>query len=65
MRAAGSVSWRPAPARVLACQHATRDGCELRLLRPSARVIHVWKILGLDAVLPIYHSLDEAMAGAG
>jgi anti-sigma B factor antagonist len=50
-------------ALVLACQHATEDGCELRLLRPSPRVLHVWKILGLDAVLPIYHSLDEAMLG--
>ena len=31
--------------------------------QPSARVMYVWKILGPDAVLPIYHSLDEAMLG--
>ena len=50
-------------ALVQACHRAADDGCELRLLRPSARVMYVWKILGLDAVLPVYHSLDEAMLG--
>lgn len=50
-------------ALVLASRHATAVGAELRLLRPSPRVMRVWKILGVDAALPIYHSLDDALTG--
>ena len=51
-------------AIVQACHRAARDRSELRLL-PSPEVMRMWKILGLEAVLPIYTSLHEAMAGAG
>ena len=52
-------------ALVLACRRAAGDGRELRLLRPSAGLLHVWEILGVAALLPIYDSLDAAMTGAG
>jgi anti-anti-sigma factor len=52
-------------ALVLACRQATELGSELRLLLPSPDIMRVWKILGVDAVLPIYHSMKEAMAGGG
>ena len=50
-------------ALVQACRQAAEDGVELRLLMPGPNIMRVWKILGVDAVLPIYHSLDEAIAG--
>jgi anti-sigma B factor antagonist len=50
---------------VLAHQQAAAHGTELRLLRPSLRVLRVMEVLGVDAVLPIYHSLEEAVAGRG
>ena len=46
-------------------RQATAHGAELRLLRPRPNVLRVLEIQGVDAVLPIYHSLEEAMAGAG
>ena len=48
---------------VLAHQQAAANGAELRLLRPSLHVLRVMEVLGVDAVLPIYHSLAEAAAG--
>lgn len=50
-------------AIVLACHRAAEVGSELRLLMPSPAIMRVWKILGVDAVLPVYHSLDEAVEG--
>jgi anti-sigma B factor antagonist len=50
---------------IRAKKQATARGAELRLLLPDPNVLRVLKIQGVDAVLPIYHSLDEALAGAG
>lgn len=52
-------------AVVVAYQEAAAHGTELRLLRPSPRVMQVIKILALDTVLPIYQSLEEASARLG
>ena len=35
------------------------------LLLPCPNVVRVLKIQGVDTVLPIYHSLEEALAGTG
>lgn len=50
---------------VLAHQQAAATGTELRLLLPRPSVLRVMQVLGIDAVLPIYHSLEEALAGRG
>ena len=50
---------------LLACRRAAALGTDLRLLLPCPRVLSVMKILGVDAVLPIYHSLEQALAGPG
>jgi anti-anti-sigma factor len=47
---------------VLAQRQAVAHGAELRLLLPSPRVLRVWRVLGLDMVLPVYQSLEEAQA---
>jgi anti-sigma B factor antagonist len=52
-------------ALLLAHRRAVEAGSELRLLRPGPRIMRVWGVLGVDVVLPIYHSLEEAMAGVG
>jgi anti-anti-sigma factor len=49
---------------IRAKKQATANGAELRLLLPCPNVMRVMKIQGVDAVLPIYHSLEEALAGA-
>jgi anti-sigma B factor antagonist len=46
-------------------KQATAHGAELRLLLRCPNVVRVLQIQGVDAVLPIYHSLEEALAGAG
>ena len=38
------------------------NGTNLRVL-PSPAVLQVMHVLGVDAVLPTFHSLDEALAG--
>ena len=48
---------------IRAKKRATAHGAELRLLLPCPNVLRVLKIQGVDAVLPVYHSLDEARAG--
>jgi anti-sigma B factor antagonist len=48
-----------------ACRRAAAIGTELRLLLPCPRVLSVMKILGADAVLPIYLSLEQALADPG
>jgi anti-sigma B factor antagonist len=50
---------------VLAHRQAAANGTELRLLQPSPRVLRVMELLGVDAVLPVYHRLDEALTGPG
>jgi anti-anti-sigma regulatory factor len=47
---------------VLAQRQAVTNGAELRLLLPNPHVMRVWRILGLEMVLPVYQSLDEALA---
>jgi anti-sigma B factor antagonist len=48
---------------VLAHRQAAAGGTELRLLQPCPRVLRLMEVLGVDAVLPVYHRLDEALAG--
>jgi anti-sigma B factor antagonist len=48
---------------IRAKKRATAHGAELRLLLSCPNVLRVLKIQGVDAVLPVYHSLDEARAG--
>lgn len=48
-------------ALVLAHKHAVTSGAELRLVVPSAGVLRVMGVLGLDAVLAIYPGLPEAL----
>jgi anti-sigma B factor antagonist len=50
---------------IRARKQATGHGAELRLLLPCPNVLRVLQIQGVDAVLPIYHSLEEALASAG
>src|SRR5262252_6932946 len=47
---------------IRAKKQATAQGAELRLLLPCPNVLRVLRIQGVDAVLPIYHSLEEALA---
>ncbi|HEY2307568.1 MAG TPA: STAS domain-containing protein [Streptosporangiaceae bacterium] len=50
---------------IRAKKQATAHGAGLRLLLPCPNVLRVLQIQGVDAALPIYHSLEEALAGAG
>lgn len=43
-------------------KRAMANGTNLRVL-PSPAVLQVMHVLGVDAVLPTFHSLDEALAG--
>jgi anti-sigma B factor antagonist len=49
-------------ALVLAHQRATASGAGLRLVAPSACVLRVLALTGLDRWLAIYPSLQEALA---
>jgi len=49
-------------ALVRAGKQATASGAELRVVVPSARVLRVLAILGLDGRLAIYPSLPDALA---
>lgn len=49
-------------ALVLAHKHAVASGAELRLVVPSAYVLRVMGVLGIDVALAIYPSLPEALA---
>ncbi len=48
---------------VLARDWARADNVELRLAVPPGPALVVMKLVGLDQLLPIYPSLDEALAG--
>ena len=52
-------------ALVLAHHHAAAKGIELRLLLSCPPILRTMEVLGVDAVLPIYRSMDEARAGGG
>jgi hypothetical protein len=43
-------------------KQATARGTEMRLLLPCPNVLRVMTVQGVDALLPIYHSLEEALA---
>ena len=51
-------------ALVHAWQRAKTEDCDLRVLLPSSEVLRIFGLLGLDKALPIYTSLDEALAGS-
>ena len=48
---------------VLAHDWAKADNVELRLAVPPGPVLAVMKLIGLDQLLPIFPSLDQALAG--
>jgi anti-sigma B factor antagonist len=48
---------------VLAYDWAKADNVELRLAVPPGSTLVVLKLVGLDQLLPIYPSLDQALAG--
>ena len=50
-------------ALVQAHHRAAEVGSELRVLLPSPDIMRAWEVLGVAAVLPIYHSLEEAITG--
>jgi anti-sigma B factor antagonist len=50
---------------IRARKQATAHGVGLRLLLPCPNVLRVMQIQGVDAILPIYFSLEEALAGSG
>jgi anti-anti-sigma factor len=50
-----------ARALVQAHKRAACNGTELRLLRPRPPVMRVLELLGLDQVLAIYHSVENAL----
>ena len=48
---------------VLARRQAVTAGTDLRLVLLCPQVLRVMKIEGVDAVLPTYRNLDEALSG--
>ena len=50
---------------VRAHKQATAEGAELRLLLPCPDVVRVMTVQGVETVLAIYHSLEEALADPG
>jgi anti-sigma B factor antagonist len=48
---------------LIANDAASARGCELRLALPSPSVLRVMQTLGIDRMLRIYPSLEEALAG--
>jgi anti-sigma B factor antagonist len=51
-------------ARILvaACEQAAANNIEMRLVVPSGFVLHALKLMGLDGRLPVYLTLDGALA---
>lgn len=45
-------------------QRALARGTELRLVVTTPTVLRVFEVMGMDRVLPVYTTLDAAMAGA-
>jgi anti-anti-sigma factor len=50
---------------VLAHRQAAAIGTDLRLVVSSPGVLRIMEVLGVDAMLPIYDSMEEAVAGPG
>jgi|SRR5215831_11256838 len=50
---------------VLAHRQAPATGTELRLVVISPGVLRIMEVLGVDTMLPLYDSLEEALAGQG
>jgi anti-sigma B factor antagonist len=50
---------------IRAKKRAAAHGAELRLVLSCPNVVRVLKMQGVDAVLPVYHSLKQARAGPG
>jgi anti-sigma B factor antagonist len=50
---------------IRASKRAAANGSELRLLLPCPNVLKIMKMQGVDAVLPIFFSLEEALADTG
>ena len=50
---------------VLAHRQAVATSTELRLAVSAPSVLRIMEVLGVDTMLPIYPSLEEAMAGPG
>jgi anti-sigma B factor antagonist len=48
-------------ALVIARKRAASEGTELRLLKPGPGVMRVLRLTGLDRMLAIYDSLEEAV----
>lgn len=48
---------------VVALKRLREQGGSLRLVAPSARVVKVFTITGLDAAIPIHPDLSGALAG--
>ncbi len=49
----------------LACQRAAASSLELRLAIPSGEALHVFALTGHDRWLPIYPSVEAAIAAGG
>jgi len=49
----------------LAHKHAAADHAELRVVAPTAAVLRIFELTGVDRLLPIYPSLDAARSGTG
>ena len=50
---------------IRANKRATANGSQIRLLLPCPNVLRIMKIQGVNTVLPIFFSLEEALAGTG
>ena len=50
---------------VLARRRAAAAGTDQRLLLPCPHVLRIMKLHEVDAVLPVYLSLEQALAGPG
>ena len=48
---------------IRARKQAAAKGAEIRLLLPCPSVLRVLKMQGVDALLPVYHSMEAALAG--
>ena len=47
---------------VAACEQAAANNIEMRLVVPSAFVLRALALMGLDGLLPVYQTLDGALA---
>ena len=64
MTATTFCGWAGITMLICAKKRAAASGAGIRLLLPRPNVLRVLKMQGVDAVLPVYHSLEAALAGA-